>query len=89
MGSRLVDWYWHWRAVVVVSWRPLVEGAELVGGVQMSFLEALASGQVVGLARRLWSARCVVLLWRCIEMVEVGPAEGLGPARRVALLWLC
>ena len=89
MGSRLVDWHWHWRAVVVVSWRLLVGDVELVGGVQTACLEPVASGLVVGSARRLWSARCVVLLWRCIEVVAVGPAEGLGPARCVALCWLC
>ena len=65
MGSRLVDWYWHWRAVVVVSWRPLVDGAELVGGVQAAFLETQASELVVGPTQRLWSARCAVLQWLC------------------------
>ena len=32
---------------MVVSWRSLVEGADLVGGVQMSFLEAQASELMV------------------------------------------
>jgi hypothetical protein len=54
MGSRLVEWHWHWRAVVVVSWRLLVEGVVLVGGAQMVFLEPVASGLVVGSARLLW-----------------------------------
>ena len=89
MGSRLVDWHWHRRAVGVVSWRLLVEGVELVGGVQMAFLEPVASGLVVGSTRRLWSTLCVVLLWRCIGVVVAGPVGRLGPARCVALLWLC
>ena len=89
MDSRLVGWHWHRRAVEVVSWRLLVGGVGPVGEVQMVFSEPVASGLVVGLTERLWSTRCVVLLWRCIVVVVAGPAERLWPARCVALLWLC
>ncbi len=88
MDSRLAGRHWQRRAVEVVTWRFLV-GVGLVGEVQMGFSGPVASGLVVGPTRRLWSTRCVVLLWRCIEVVVAGPAERLGPARCVALLWLC
>ena len=65
MDSRLVGRHWQRRAVEVVSWRLLVGGVGPVGEVQMVFSEPVASGLVVGPTQRLWSTRCVVLLWLC------------------------
>ena len=71
----VVGWYCRLCVVVVVFWRSLVDGANLVGEFQMSFLVAQASelqvrvcpAQRIGEKLRLWSvsALCVVLERQC------------------------